>query len=425
MKITKYAFIIETNKRILQFLAAAFLMMPAIYYFTGNLSYTYYVYFLLPVPFLTFLINRYIRKLYFYIPLLFCLSAAVLLPVWHKPVILLLACILFLIVIMVQNFVTSLHMAEEQKKNTSFVTLLFPLVSMIFIYSQSLTILTNRMFILFFTGILIFLVNHYMIHLTQYMRNNSDITGIPYKQILSSNHLLIGLFLFLCFAVMLLFLLFPMKSVLTAVGSTLLFLLRAFFGLFSNEAVPEAADETAEQAADSSAMDFFSTQNPETSPLMLVLEKIFIAAGVIFIIAAVVSLLVYLLLLFYRYYYGRNQDSRDTSAFLSPFDKREHIIHKDFDASIKHRHFSVFRTKSEKIRYIFMQAVQTRHKDDIPKYKTAYELLQYEEESHSLIRSELDKMLASLYNKARYSREECTSDDVHLTRVLVRQYLSL
>jgi hypothetical protein len=217
---------------------------------------------------------------------------------------------------------------------------------------------------------------------------------------------------------MLLFSRLPLRYIASSLGKLMIRFLRFLFSLLSFSE-PEEIAKVAEK-------DIASTDMlPEAEPsyIMELLATIFQWIATAAIIIAVVLLVLYTIYKIYRYFYLKGEKVvKDEVEFISPFLRKERL--KRDSKPILRKLFG--RSNNDAIRKYFTKAVVSNIGKGmkLPKHLTPSQLSEYAitEPTQTITSEDEDrrKLLTSFYEKARYSGEECTKDEVQIVKNILK-----
>lgn len=241
------------------------------------------------------------------------------------------------------------------------------------------------------------------VHLNGYLEYNNSVENIPVRQIRKNNTMIMSVFIAVVIVMMIFLPMTGMSNLIVLLGKGLRAAIIFILGLFTREpsqAIPEETSAPVEQAMDQG----FSGLVDDTPYWVTALyNSLSIALGVavgILIFAALVTAVYKLIKKFYR----PNFENNDEAVFLDPLQAPDDLSRSgrfqrplwlSFDPN------SVIRKQYRKM------ILKKKKRVDRNSY-TPEELEIYAE----LPESEHRTKLHSLYEKARYSREGCTRDDV-------------
>jgi hypothetical protein len=425
MNSKRYDFIIDIINTLLGFLAAYPLLGIAILLITMDTGAVLGAFILLPAPVISYLIGRYLKHLWSFLALHVLMTAAYAFTT-RNPFIL--TCyMIFLFLLLVISLNKRLQEEKFNKTNTS-PYLLTTLAAMYFVNNYlGITALNGMLFLLVMVFILLYFLNMYLINFENFFKKHSSMADIPMKQIRTTNQLLILFFGCFCIIVMVFFTRLPLKGLLSAVGSILLSVLKFIFSLFpdSNKEAPPNENPNMEQATPPLGL-------PDAVPPSLILqyiENILLGLLTVAIIAGAIGLILYGLYRIYQLFYGKKYNElKDITEFISPFDKKERM--RRGTRTVWGGRFlpNFSESNNDKIRKLFYKAVLLRQNKDIivTKNLTPLQLSEY------VLTGQIDKagekreaiQLALYYEKARYSGEECSKDEVIKVKNLLKKPLS-
>ncbi len=410
-----YHIIIDLINILLHFLASYVLIGFVVLLATKDTASVYRSLLLLPAPIISYLIGIHCKHIWSFLALHF-VTAAVYIFISHN-VFVTAIYIIYLSLLTIVSLNNKLK--EEKSGNANSPLLLLSVFAAVYLLQNYLgtTDLNGLIFILAVLFILLYLLNMYLINFEGYFQKHAGMSNIPIKQMKLTNHILILFFISLCVIVMLFFTRLPLKELLSVAGGLLLSLLRAFFSLFSSNQESDLPMESQRTEPLTPFTDLMDDQPPSLiwQYIQNILTVLFTAA----LIAGAIALVLYgLYRLYQRFHKLKNNNFRDRTEFISPFDKKEGVPKNPFKASGK-KFFHIFgRSYNDKIRKHFYKAVISGSKArKIPANLTPRQLSEYAftgKNSLSGIDSDKEKaeLLAAYYEKARYGKEECTKEEL-------------
>ncbi len=390
---------------------------------------------LLPVPILSYLIRKYTHYIWSFLLLHGVLLLGYLL-LFTNIYLVTAACIYVVILAAVAYYRKNKRIELE---NTSSL-LLIPLILLYFICIYAgLAELQQLCFILSIVFALLYVVNEYLLNLERFVYNHEGMVNIPYHQIKNSNTVMVAFLCALILAAMLLFSQIPLGRLLSRVGQQIIRFLRYLISLIQFKE-PEVAPLPEEE-------DMLIEDYPisEPSPLMEIIAQILqwvaIALAVVFAIAAIL----YTLYQIYQYFYLKSEEAlKDRIEFLSPFVQRE----RSRKAPRKKLRNLFGRSNNAQIRKHFTQAVTASLTPDITLDKSltpsqlsdiilpSQSTASMADKDHQIAENEGNATDASgyahdpiqykkmqitkYYEKARYSNEDCSKEEVRLLRKLLK-----
>lgn len=307
----------------------------------------------------------------------------------------------------------------DKLENTSLVFLIIFFILYLISNYFKLPKITFLVFVVAIMYILLYILNMYFLNFNAFLKNNDGVNNLPYQQIKTTSNTLIAFLLSLFFFVMILFAKLPMENLLKSVGKLMLGILSAFFSLFHGSSGENIVESAPQQ---DNFMESFKTAEP--SKLMEIINSIIMWALTILLIIAVIAGLLYILYKLYQYFYAKNTNKMtDKIEFISPFIKKEHL--KKVASQNKFRNlFS--RTNNDIIRKYFYKSVISSDKlpTELPKDSTPSQLTYYvfgeDENSDSSTDAKRREQLTLFYEKARYSNEVCSKEEVSTVKNILK-----
>jgi hypothetical protein len=335
--------------------------------------------------------------------------------------------ILYLILLTIVAFNKRLKPDSPVKTNSSLLYLSVFVILYLVNHYVKLTNIDGLLLFLVTLFILLYLLNMYLINFEGYFRNNSNLSDIPIRQIKSTNHMLMTFFVGFCVLVMLFFTTLPLENLLTAAGGLLLILLRFVFSLFPNkseEALPQESMQTEPAPPPFQFMD-----EGKSSVILDFIWNFILGLFVVALIAGAAALFIYTIYRIYKLFYDKkNISSRDSTEFISPFDKKEKL-YKETDIKSYNRFFAAFsRSNNNRIRKLLFHSVKSHKKESqLTATLTPIQLSEYAltgQIGMSLDAPVKEKVteLAAYYELARYSAYECTKEDVLQVKNIIRKH---
>jgi hypothetical protein len=411
----------------MRFLAAYTMIGIAILFTARDTASVINTFILLPAPIISYLIGKYVKHIWSFL-VLHIIMIAIYAYTSHNGF-LIAFYMIYLILLTIVGLNNRLREENTHKTNTSLILLsIFPAMYLVNHY-LGITELDSLIFILVTLFILLYFLNMYLINFERFFQNHSNMSNVPMKQIKNTNHILVLFFGSICVIVMLFFTTLPLKGLLSVIGSLLLGLLRAFFSLFPDKEKEAAPLDNIKPETGAPPLGLMDAKEP--SLIFQYIQNILLGLFTIALIAGVIALILYGLYRIYQRFYGKKINNfRDITEFISPFDKRENVS-KEGSRTVLNRFFGIFgRSNNDKIRRLLYNAVLSQKRnEDPPKNLTPMQLSEYALTGQNgltagIIDSEKVKQLALYYEKARYSKEECTKEEVLLVKNIIKKTLS-
>jgi hypothetical protein len=396
-----------------------------------------YTLFLLPAPVISYFIRRYSHYIWSFLLMHGALIAIYL--VFTSNVYRFAAFSIYLIILTAMAYYKK-HNVRELTNTT--LVLLIPFVLLyIGCYLAKIAEMMQLCFILTIVFVLLYLLNMYLINMEKFVNNHEDMINIPFHQIRNSNNVLIVFLSSLFLICMLTFSLIPIDQFLSALGKLMVRFLRFLVSLLSFDE-PEEPMEVEEEQAAAVAEDF---PIMEPSYLMEIISKILQWVTTFLVIGFVIALILYFLYQIYQYFYLKSEDvtAKDKVEFLSPFVLKEQakqepkkglrnlfgrsnntLIRKYFIRAVNisrdpQKKLNQSLTPTQLSDYILTKPIPEPIADLIPTQQK--DSLSKEVDGGEEIRNNLNakKLITDYYEKARYSNEECTKEEVQLVKKLL------
>lgn len=274
--------------------------------------------------------------------------------------------------------------------------------------------LQNIIYWVTFAWIANFLVYINLNSLNSYLYSRRGIANLPGKQIISTNRALMIVFSILALIIMLIVPLIPLDHIVSSIGIAIRDFLRWIFSHFSADE-QTVVETVTESLAPSGQMSMFDEVKTTPAWLKMLYDILFGIIAFVVSAGALVGIGYAILLLVHRFYKptaatGDMQefiDEETESSFLQDTEKRE-----------KESFFSHLFHPNASVRKYFKKRIQKANASNkkngaiIPSSLTPEELEKYA----GLPDEERTKLLHTLYEKARYSKEGCTKEDVALLK---------
>ena len=268
----------------------------------------------------------------------------------------------------------------------------------------------NLIYWLTFAWLANFLVNMNLRSLNSYLYSRRGIANLPGKQIISTNRALMMVFSVLALVVMLVLPLIPLDHIVSSIGIAIRDFLRWVFSHFSAE--EEAVVETvAESLAPSGQSAMLGDVKPTPAWLKMLYDIIFAVIAFAVSAGALVGIGYAILLLVHRFY-KPTAAAGDMQEFID--EETENSFIQDTEKKSSDSLFSSLFHPNAAIRKRFKKQIQKgsasnkKAGNTIPISLTPAEL----EEYAGLSDDERTRLLHTLYEKARYSKDGCTKEDV-------------
>ncbi len=409
MNIKRHQYAIDFIHILMRFIPAYLFIAILLYYF-DSLSAFHAVVFL-PAPIISYLIRKHTRHVWSFLTLhavMLTIYLAVISDIYY-----ILAAVIYLIILTIVAYYRRNN--ENKLENTS-ALLLIPVVMLyIACYFTGMAMLQQICFILSVVYVLLYMLNKYLLNLERFAFNHEGMTNIPFHQITNSNNVMIGFLSGLFLVVMIVFAQVPLDRLIISLGKQFIRLLRYLISLIQfkePEEIPEPEEEDV-------MIEDYPLQEP--SRLMEIISEILQWVAVILMILFVVTVVLYTLYQIYQYFYLKSEETiKDKIEFLSPFVQRERMKREH-----KKRLGGLFgRSNNALIRRYFTRAVAANlTPDEVPdKSLTPSQLSGYilkEEDIDDL--QNRKNLITGYYEKARYSDEPCTREEVRFLKKLLRE----
>lgn len=410
----QYLFITDMINIILRFIIALCIMGPIFLFITGNMDDVWMAWYLIPAPFLSYLIEK--RTNHFWSYLVFhALFIATYIMILHNNIL----SFVFGFYLIIMTIIPIIKKSRKSTlpSNTRLAFIAFIVGCYYYsIYVKSANLKT-LFFLLTFLYVLLYLLNHYLINFRNYFLEHEDMAKLPIQQIVFSNHFLFASFGMLCIGTMLTFTLLPMNEILSSVGRFIARILKLLFS-FIHFNVKTGKILPPEEGRP-------IPMPPGDNLLLKILSTILYYAIILALIYVIIAGLIFIFNHLYKMFYTKRANVKDKLEFLSPFDREQKIERKN-PRPIRRMYLALFgKTNNEKIRKHYYNAVITNADSDrIPKQLTPTQLTLYafqtdNQYSDRDTTTQKEKEITDLYEKARYGKEECTKKDIKRIKELL------
>lgn len=399
---------------LMQFLIAYLTMTLVLYPFDTNSPLLTLA--LLPAPYISYWIKRYTRRIWSFTLLHLILAAIYLLS--NRLLYYVIVNALYLLVLTAYSYYSK-HKLQDRTNSSPFL-----LAYILMIYATCHLINYEQLLPLCFwlaiSYALLYILNMYLLNLDRFINNHEHIVNIPFGQIKNINHILTAFLCFLFLLAMLCFSRLPLGNLLAILGTLLINVLRFLLSRLIRPIPDEAASFEEEELSSTEGLP-----RGESSRLIEILAAILQWMITIAMIIGVVALILYTIYRIYQHFYIK-EDSviKDEVQFISPFDKKEKIkmepkpFHPIFHLPGKSNNIA--------IRRHFAKAVLANAgpKKKLLENLTPFQLSEYVVGPKDDITSEEKERLlvTNCYEKARYSNQMCTREEVqYIKRISKRR----
>lgn len=408
MNYKRYRIIIDIINIMLRFSVAFSIMALFFLSATGDRTYVWKLFYVLPVPFVSYIISKWTKRLWAFIILHILVFAAyagtiddIALKATLCTYIIVLAVLAFTGRIRKNSIVGNTHMG--------FIATI--VITCIYCEYMKLADMERLFLGLAFLYILLFLINFYLLNFKDYFINYEAVANIPIRQITSSNHMFFAFFAILCLGVMLIGLLFPMKNVLLFLGGLIVMIAKTLAAL-----IHPGTENPAEQPFEEHKEPPIPT---EVNPILELIGQIFMYIILIMIIVAVIFGIIYGCYLIYNKFYANKANGyKDRLEFISPFENKKAEGRQEHKPIRKWFHALFGKTNNERIRkHYYNSVMKNTDSGQLTREMTPTQLSRFalSNDVASPERAEIllkEKDLTALYEKARYGREECSKKEL-------------
>lgn len=266
-------------------------------------------------------------------------------------------------------------------------------------------------------------INDYLIGHIAFLEEVRNNTGVPMSQIVSSNTWLLTIFFLVAVVLMTISCLLPVNKLLPGIGAGFLalaqLLIRFLRLFFSREKYDKGEDVEPDHTQLNPDMSQFGES--EESAFWSVLEQIMVYLVIGVLVIAIIALIGWLLYKMIRAFYAQKQHTNDTIEFLNPFDKKEKAERMEDPTSMTFWERLFGTDPNQRVRKAWYKIVRTRL-PEVAAPMSPGEITQGMSQTDAERRSAAG--LQAFYEKARYSNQECTKDDVAAAKQLASQLKS-
>lgn len=261
-----------------------------------------------------------------------------------------------------------------------------------------------------FLFLILFMMYENLAGASLFLESNDNIVHLPKTQMKNINRAMLGIFLIVLTAGMLLMSVLPAGSladgVLLLLRQLLWGLLKVILWIFSKD-VPQR--EISQQNTEA-AMPLLETG--KTSALARFMERFLVTTVIVLTVAAVLYLLVRIIYQMYQKFYEKNKDTSDESEFIW----KHTIVQKKVERKKRQKELFQGRNVNQKIRSLFKKSIYRRFpaKTGIPSAMSVTEMERYlakNRTDHTEPFTQMEQRIA-LYQKARYSQHVCSRNEL-------------
>lgn len=325
--------------------------------------------------------------------------------------------------------ITQLALSLKYKiRNTSIVFIIF-FIAMYSVcrYTYPDAVALSRFFFFFALAYgLIYIVNKYFINLAIYLYEHKDIANIPIKQIKATNRIYIVIFVYLSFVSMLAFQKFPMDKIFSVIGQLIVKFLRfALSGLDHKPAAPKVVTKPEDINIYTQQIQK-AMQDMRPDKFWQIVQQIMMGLMVAVFVIIILIMLFFVMHSIYKMLSMKRQSEDDSEKVetVAPINSWASIF-EGMNSSRKKLFNKFGKTNNEKIRKLYQKAVQ-RHarpeqelKYDTPEQLSRYAVPQDSRQADEE-KKEKERSLTGIYEKARYSKDETSREEVQEVKNLIK-----
>lgn len=270
-----------------------------------------------------------------------------------------------------------------------------------------------------FLFLILFMTYENLAGASLFLESNVKIVHLPKTQMQNINRAMLGIFLIVLTAGMLLMSVLPAGSladgVLLLLRQLLWGLLKVILWIFSKD-VPQR--EISQQNTEA-AMPLLETG--KTSALARFMERFLVTTVIVLTVAAVLYLLIRIIYQMYQKFYEKNKDTSDESEFIW----KHTIVQKKVERKKRQKELFQGRNENQKIRSLFKKSIYRRFpaKTGIPSAMSVTEMERYlakNRTDHTEPFTQTEQRIA-LYQKARYSQHECSRNELEAMKQNIKK----
>lgn len=270
-----------------------------------------------------------------------------------------------------------------------------------------------------FLFLILFMMYENLAGASLFLESNDNIVHLPKTQMKNINRAMLGIFLIVLTAGMLLMYVLPAGSladgVLLLLRQLLWGLLKVILWIFSKD-VPQR--EVSQQNTEA-AMPLLETG--KTSALARFMERFLITTVIALTVAAVLYLLVRIIYQMYQKFYEKNKDTSDESEFIW----KHTMVQKKVERKKRQKELFQGRNENQKIRSLFKKSIYRRFpaKTGIPSAMSVTEMERYlakNRTDHTEPFTQTEQRIA-LYQKARYSQHVCSRNELEAMKQNIKK----
>lgn len=260
------------------------------------------------------------------------------------------------------------------------------------------------------------LLGQYLNNFYDYMENNSQVANMPISAILHSSNGVMAIFMVLAMACILLFTNLGLGRLITALKDLLLSAIRYLLSLApESDPTQYSANVPAETGAAGGPPPFMAEEGG-TSPIMIAISNVIFTILKIALIIGAAALIIYTIYQLYRRFGSFNFTKK---AKIAAQDECNDVVEKIVTQKKSRRTFIFTGTMPEdKIRRLYYKKIRAAHKKEpVPQTQTPSELTQSLHPSDP----EAANSFTALYEKARYSHQAPTAEDIASAKTLAKK----
>lgn len=391
-------------------------------------SYVWELLYLLPAVAIIFIIERYAKQAWVYFLLNIILVTAYVLIFYRLDIE-----VIFGVYIMIEVLFQFFYGRRKVKKNIFPLVFVFIVATYLFCKSSYEEVPALRV-VFFYLGIafiLLYILNMYFLNFESFIEIHKDNTIAPLKQIKVSNNIYMGVFIYLSYLAMLISSQFSLKGLLDAIWGLIKPILKAFFGYLANlPKEPAGQKKVKEEVVNNYGSALIEEIPKKPSKILIAIGQFFYNFVIVASIAALILLFLYGIYRLYKYFYEKKFEPKkkeEKKEFITLYEDEE-LDSKDQEVITTKRRFLgfLFKSNNDKIRKHYYKAIvnNTKQKEKL-RYLVPRQLSKYAfTQDNPIMKEETDQekeaRLTELYEKARYSNKECSKEEWHSVKNMLK-----
>lgn len=414
---------IDVINAILRFMVIFTLLCMIIVFVTEDVGYVWKSLILFQASILSFIISKCTKHIWSYTVLHIILLMVYLLLTPDVIMRVIYCC--YIIIYAIAQFAMILR---SKISNTPFAfTVIFFAMYFLCNYKYKAEAMFGQFFFFFTIAFgLLYIVNRHLINLYYYLKKHEDKANIPLKQINKSNNIFVAVFLVLCCIVMAIFTKLPIGGLLRGIGIILRNFLRFLFMRIGNS--PTEQTEEVQPQEETMLQYLGDIETPEPSAFWLKFSQGLMYVSYVIFIVLFIALIVYGLYRIYRMYYQKKViiSGDEKVEVISPFTKNDLGFFGNRRSIRKSLRNLFVGSNNDRIRKQYLKAVQKHAEPEkelkyfMPTELSGYAVLTDNKQMEESNKNAKVAVLTNIYEKARYSNEECSKEEVQSVKNILK-----